>query len=264
MAVATAGAAETKGPRSPAQPNVGRAERTVSMLAGGALATYGLRRRGAPGIALALLGAELLRRGASGHCRLYETFGLTSAGEGVGALPHRSDVTSRAATVNARKAVKFERRVTVRRPAFELYVLWRDFSNLPRFLKHLESVECRDDRRSHWVVRLDSGERVEWDAEIVNDIHGELIAWKTVGNPDIAHAGSVHFRPLAGARGTEVRLVLDYEPPEARVIAAAAKRLGHGPHSLLGDELLRFKELVETGEFYAVDGQREGEDAGSA
>src|SRR3982750_4887570 len=43
---------------------------------------------------------------------------------------HRDDVTSRAATVNARKAIKVERSIQVRRSAEALYTLWRDFSNL--------------------------------------------------------------------------------------------------------------------------------------
>ena len=256
MSLATFGPTRVEGARLAHDQNVGGAERAVSMVAGSALATYGLRRRGVPGIALALLGAELVRRGASGYCRLYETLGVSSAtGGGAGTLPHRADVTSRAATVNARKAIKFERGVTVMRPAAELYALWRDFRNLPRFLEHLESVELLDDKRSHWVARLEGGKRIEWDAEIVNEIDGELIAWKTVGDPDAAHAGSVHFRPAPGGRGTEVKLVVDYEPPATSLITGAAKLLGHVPDTLLREELHRFKRLVESGEIATTEGQ---------
>ena len=158
---------------------------------------------------------------------------------------HRDDVTGRAATVNARKAIKVERTVGVRRPAPELYRLWRDFANLPRFMRHVESVHCADDRHSHWVARVSGGKRVEWDAEIVNDIDGKLIAWKTVGDPDVAHAGSVHFTPVSGDVGTEVKIELDYEPPFARMIGQIAAHLGLTVDSLVDDDLRRFKDYAE-------------------
>src|SRR5256885_6827701 len=128
--------------------NVGQIERAISVAAGGALGAVGLRKRGVSGIALALVGAELTRRGISGHCRLYDALGVTTH---AAANSHRDDVTSRAATVNARKAIKVERSIHVARPAEELYRLWRDFSNLPRFMQHLESVDTIDSMRSHWV-----------------------------------------------------------------------------------------------------------------
>ena len=158
----------------------------------------------------------------------------------------RDDVTSRAATVNARKAIKVEQTIRVQRPAAELYRLWRDFTNLPRFMQHLQAVRCSDDRHSHWVARLPGGKRVEWDAEIVNDIEGKLIAWKTVGDPDVAHAGSVHFTPLLDGTGTEVRIVFDYEPPYARLIDEIASHIGLTADALAADELRRFKAYVES------------------
>jgi uncharacterized membrane protein len=50
--------------------NVSRAERWLSMVAGGALAAYGLKRRSTPGGAAALAGAVLLYRGATGRCNV--------------------------------------------------------------------------------------------------------------------------------------------------------------------------------------------------
>ena len=158
---------------------------------------------------------------------------------------HREDVTGRAATVNARKAIKVERSIQVRRPAEELYRLWRDFSNLPRFMKHLDSVQCSDKLHSHWVAHLPGGKQIEWDSEIVNDIPGQLIAWKTVGHPDIAHAGSVHFTPRSGG-ATEVRIVFDYEPPFASTIGSIASHLGLTPDSMIDGDLQRFREYAET------------------
>lgn len=224
-------------------PNVGQLERAISIVAGGALAAAGLRKRGAVGVALALVGAELTRRGITGHCLVYDALGVGSR------LPrdarHRDDVTSRAATVNARKAIKVERSIQVQRSAEELYSLWRDFSNLPRFMRHLDSVQCTDAIHSRWIAHLPGGKLVEWDSEIVNDIPGQLIAWKTVGDPDIAHAGSVHFTPHVGGTA-EVRVVFDYEPPFAGTVGSIASHLGVTPESLLDGDLRTFREYAES------------------
>ena len=230
-----------------ARENVGPLERLVSVVAGGALAVYGLKRRGTPGVGLALLGAELVRRGASGHCLLYEALGVSTADRGH--LGQRDDVIiGRAATVNARRAIKIERFVTINVPPEELYAFWRNFENLPRFMRHLESVSVVDDRHSNWVAKLPGGKTIAWTAEIVNDIPNVLIAWKTVGSPDVAHAGSVHFRKAPHERGTELQVVFDYEPPGAHLISQIANLFGHAPEALVRDDLDRFKTLMETGE----------------
>jgi uncharacterized membrane protein len=250
MGAAISGSFESSPERGTAQRrNVGDFERALSAVGGGALALLALRKRGLSGLALGVAGAELLRRGATGHCRVYEALGVNTANRD---LDDRGDVTGRAATVNARKAVKIERRILVHRPADELYRAWRDFSRLPRFMQHLDSVTCSDDRHSHWIGHLPGGKRVEWDAEIVNDIPGKLIAWKTVGAPDVAHAGSVHFTPLADTDGTEVRIVFDYEPPAARMIGIIAEHLGLTPETMVAEDLRRFKEAAESAPASAV------------
>jgi uncharacterized membrane protein len=250
----------TTGPRRvkhASAPNVGESERAVSAVVGGMIAAAGIKRRGLGGFALALLGAELIRRGATGHCMLYEAIGFSSAnGDGMtnaerlsGGLAtgtSRPDVRGAAATVNARKSIKIERSIVIDRPATELYAFWRNFGNLPRFLDHLESVVDLGGGRSRWVARAPGNTRVEWDAEIVNDIPDELIAWKTVGQPDVAHAGSVHFTPRARGRGTDVRLVMDYEPPGGRVAAVAAKIIGESPDQKIREDLERLKAVLES------------------
>ena len=65
-------------------------------------------------------------------------------------------------------------------------------------MDNLESVTVLDSRRSHWVAKGPVGTRVEWDAEIHNEIEDELIAWRSLPGADVDQAGSVHFSPAAG------------------------------------------------------------------
>ena len=56
--------------------NITEAERVVSAVAGGILAWAGLRKKSSAGMALALAGGELLRRGITGHCYAFELLGV--------------------------------------------------------------------------------------------------------------------------------------------------------------------------------------------
>jgi uncharacterized membrane protein len=65
--------------------NINRTERSISVLLGGVLAMFGLQRRSRGGLLLAALGAELIRRGTTGRCYLYESLGVRTAPKGQGA-----------------------------------------------------------------------------------------------------------------------------------------------------------------------------------
>jgi uncharacterized membrane protein len=223
--------------------NVGEAERWASAIGGGALAVYGITRlitNGSwGGAVLALIGGSLIYRGSTGHCAMYEAAGINTAGtEGARA---QSPVVS----VPAERGIKVEKSVVINRAPAELYQFWRNFENLPRFMDHLESVTTTGGNRSHWVAKAPAGTSVEWDAEVYNEKAGELIAWRSLEGADVANAGSVHFTPAAG--GTEVRVVLKYDPPAGVIGAAVAKLFGEEPSQQIDEDLRRFKQLMETG-----------------
>jgi uncharacterized membrane protein len=141
------------------------------------------------------------------------------------------------------------RAITVGRPREAVYAFWRDFKNLPRFMRYLEIVDDLGSGRSHWVAKAPVGRKVEWDAEIVEDVPGERIAWHTVGQrDDITHNGSVSFRSAPGGRGTEVHVRLSYDPPGGKIGAMLAKMFGEEPGQQIADDLRRFKQVLETGE----------------
>ena len=229
--------------------NVARAERIGSVALGAALVGLGIRRRDPAGLVAALFGSYFITRGATGRCAVYRALGLSTGPADTVLRPSsRDDVTGQAATVNARKAVKVERSVTIDKPRAELFAFWRDFQNLPRFMEHLVSVRVDSPTRSHWVARAPAGRTVEWDAEIVNEVPNEIIAWKSVGEPDVSNAGAVNFSEAPGGRGTIVRVTLDYEPPAGRVGAMLSHFLSEEPDHQIREDLRKFKQLMETGE----------------
>lgn len=56
--------------------NIGEMERLFSSILGGTMLIGGLARRSLPGLAMAATGAAFLYRGATGHCKVYESLGL--------------------------------------------------------------------------------------------------------------------------------------------------------------------------------------------
>jgi uncharacterized membrane protein len=214
--------------------NVGDTERLVSALGGGALAVFGLSRGSLGGLALAAVGGALVYRGVTGYCHCYEALSISTAEE-----------HGRATSVAAGSGVKVEKSIMVQRPAEELYRFWRQLDNLPRIMRHLKSVTSQGGR-SHWVARGPMGASVEWDAEIINERPGELIAWRSLEGSQVDTAGSVHFTPAPGGRGTDVRVTLKYDPPAGKAGSAVARLLGKEPAQQIEEDLRRFKYEMES------------------
>ena len=227
--------------------NVHSTERLASLVGGIAFLTLGLSRRSNAGHLASLLGGALIFRGATGFCPVKAGF-----------EHHENGDDETAAVFDYDDGVDVDHSVTVMRPATELYAFWRRFSNLPQIMDHLESVTEIDKNRSRWVAEGPAGRNVEWEAEVINDIPNELIAWKTLEGSDVTSAGSVHFTEAPGGRGTEVRVHLRYDPPFGRAGRLIAKLFREEPSIQVADDLRRFKQMMETGEVSTIDGQPSG------
>ena len=155
-------------------------------------------------------------------------------------------------------AVRVIRSIVINRPREEVYRFWRDFENLPRFMRHLQSVRTLDERRSHWVTSAPRGGKVEWESELTADQTGALIAWRSVEGSQVENAGTVRFEPRPGGRGTIVRVELEYRPPGGLAGAALATVFGESAQQQLHDDLHRLKQVLETGDVVRSDGSPEG------
>jgi uncharacterized membrane protein len=146
------------------------------------------------------------------------------------------------------RGIRVSETVTIARPREEVYRFWRDFTNLPRFMEHLEAVQVLDDRRSHWRARAPAGSSVEWDAELIEDRPNERISWRSVQEADVSNTGTVRFQVAPGNRGTEIHVSLRYDPPAGRLGALVAKLFGEEPSEQVKGDLRRLKQVLETGE----------------
>jgi len=202
-------------------------------------------------IDLALLGSGFARS----RTKVGRLFAATAAVAGVTAIDTFSAARqSRNPTLNRIGApIHVLKTITINRDPADVYEFWRDLSNLPRFMAHLESVEVSD-RTSTWRAKGPAGSAIAWDAEIVLDRPGECIAWKSIeGTTPVPNRGVVRFRKAPGARGTEVRVELKYEPPGGALGATFAKLFGEEPAQQIGGDLRRLKQVLETGEVLQSD-----------
>jgi uncharacterized membrane protein len=149
--------------------------------------------------------------------------------------------------------IHVKRSITIGRPREEIYSFWHDFQNLPRFMRHLESVTITGSGRSHWKAKAPAGATVEWDAETTADQPNELIAWHSLGNSDVDNSGMVRFTDAPGGRGTEVHVDLRYDPPGGTFGAMFAKMFGEDPGTQIADDLRRLKQVLEIGELVLSD-----------
>ncbi|MCY7368159.1 MAG: cyclase, partial [Chamaesiphon sp.] len=219
--------------------NFSDTERWGSLITGGALVLSGLSQRSLRGALMAIAGGTLAYHGVAGQKSLQDTVVEAT----------RLD-----------RPIRVEKTVSIQnKSAEELYTFWHNFENLPIFMKHLKSVTVISDTRSHWVANAPLGNSVEWDADIINDRENQLISWASVPGADVENSGFVRFQSAPPGRGTEVKVVLEYSIPGGGLTAAIAKVFGENPEQQIGDDLRRFKMLMETGELATTEGQSCGQ-----
>jgi uncharacterized membrane protein len=212
--------------------NVPGWERIASVVLGAGLVGTGVARiagvrmkeRGIlGGVVLGLAGVALLGRGISGRSGLYRMRSV-------------------------RKGIEVRRAVTIQCSPQEVYELWRDLRNLPRFMEHVKSIEIESDRISRWRV-AGGPKTLEWRAEITEDTPGRRLRWRSLPGGDIEHEGVVDVYEAPGGRGTVVEVRMRYRPPGGLVVMGMLNGiLRKLPGLQLAEELARLRMLIETGE----------------
>ena len=211
--------------------NIGTSERIVSAFGGAALAVWGLRNLGSStGVTMFLGGSYLLARGLTGYCAVNNLVGRNTEEKKTSALEVKTTML-------------------INRPRAEVYAYWRRLENLPNFMEHLKEVKELDDKKSEWTAEVPGGlGTVSWQAEILEDVSGEVIAWSSLPGSTVDNAGEVKFKDASGNRGTEVKATITYRLPAGQLGSLAGKLFNPKVESMIREDLRRFKRILETGE----------------
>lgn len=198
----------------------------ASFVGGGALTAFGISRKSLGGVAMAAAGGLLIYRAAT----------------------HRNEPSS----------IHVQKSVTIMKPVAEVFGFWRNFENLPRIMRHLESVTTIDNRYSHWIARGPAKTQIEWDAEVIEERENEFIVWRSCAGADVENRGSVQFSSALNGEATEINVAIDYAAPAGRLGAAFARLFGEEPEQQVREDLRHFKALMEAGEIPTIEGQPSG------
>ena len=211
--------------------NLNKFERIVSAV-GGAYLLYDSfkNKRSIPEIGAA---AFMIFRGVSGYCPVTEAV---------------QKVANRKNGSNHKPSnVNIHTRLIVGRPVAEVYAFWRKLSNLPLFMKHLESVQEMSSTASEWKATLPGGVgSISWDAEIVKEEENKFIGWRSLPGSTINNAGKVEFKD-AGELGTLIHVTFSYKAPMGSAGEEIAKKLNPMFEKMVREDIMGFKRYMETG-----------------
>ncbi len=212
--------------QSSSKSNALSAQQWAAILGGSALALFGLSRKSKTGVAIAAAGGALAYKG-----------GTTSG---------QSDKTPAEASFAIECSPE------------QAYSFWHNFENLPRFMRHLQSVKVTGDGRSEWTADGPMGTPVQWTAETTEDEPNRRIAWRSVPGSQLENSGSVEFREATGGRGTVVAARMEFKAPAGAMGRAVAMLTGKDPQFTIREALRRFKSILEAGEVASTLGQTHG------
>jgi len=201
-----------------------------TVIGGGLLGLYGLVRRSPMGLMLGLAGAALLARGLTGQ-------------------PLRSLLSGRrlgdTLSNGLSQTIDFEKSIHIDASPDEVYDLWANYENFPRFMSHLVEVRDLGRRRSHWVVKGPGGTEFAWNSVLTEQSRPHRMAWRSEPGAEIPQSGSIQFEPHRG--GTHVTVRMSYTPPAGVLGHGLATLLGSDPKSRMDDDLARMKSFIERG-----------------
>jgi uncharacterized membrane protein len=197
--------------------------RLLAGTAGSAMIGYGLGKRDLFGWLTAAAGLSLLGRALS-NATWSQLFGLESG----------------------RDAVEFQKEISVNAPVDQVFALWSDVEDFPRFMEHVLEVHVVGPGLTSWTVRGPLGVPVHFEAETTVFKPTEEIAWKSIDNATVPNAGRIQFRSNPDGT-TRISVHLSYTPPAGIFGNVVAWLMGDDPRELMNVDLMRFKSLLDNG-----------------
>jgi uncharacterized membrane protein len=189
---------------------------------GGGLATYGVVRRGGPGLVAAGAGGAILVRAVANRS-LRRVLGI-----GAG-----------------RDAVDFRKTFHVRAPIAEVFARFADVESFPRFMAHVREVRRLGEDRFFFTAEGPARLPVSWEAEVTERVPDRLLAWRSADGAAVRNMGVVHFDVEGDCTRVDIRL--SYNPPAGALGHVIASLFGADPKHALDEDMVRFQSLLERG-----------------
>lgn len=180
--------------------------------------------------------------------------GLGMAGVGSGLIysglknngVFEDDFKRRVLNTQLGEAQRLTASIVVERPVDEVFEAWSECSNLALCMKGIDAVERINSTQWHFKAGAPQSKFfVEWNAEVVEHIDNELLAWRTMPGSDINHEGVVEFHALPDGLSAEVHCTVVFLPPAGKLGEKLSEMTGDLGNRMLGEELERFKYFME-------------------
>jgi uncharacterized membrane protein len=146
---------------------------------------------------------------------------------------------------SGRRAMDVHKMLLIHAPVERVFDTLARFEEYPHFMRTVRSVRSQSNGHLHWTVTGPAGLPLEWEAEVIALERPRTIAWRTVPNSTIGHAGTIRLEPWNGATRLDIRM--SYSPPAGVLGHAVASALAANPKRLLDEEMLRVKTFLESG-----------------
>jgi HSP20 family molecular chaperone IbpA/ribosome-associated toxin RatA of RatAB toxin-antitoxin module len=142
---------------------------------------------------------------------------------------------------------RIEQSIEVNVPAPKVYNQLTQFEDYPRFMEGVEEVRQLDDTHLHWRAKMNSHD-MEWDAEIMEQVPDQVIAWRNTAGP--IKMNKLEVRPVDQDR-TKVTLLTEFEALQQQAqgqgqgqgqdMDLETRMAEHAVHDLMG-----FKRFIES------------------
>ena len=152
------------------------------------------------------------------------------------------------------RVIDIRRTVIVQAPLEHTFSVLEAFENFPVFMRHIRAVLRPSDRESvagpssdgasRWVVAGPAGVAIESDAVTTVNRRNKVLAWRSVPNAGIEHAGIIRIDTLP-VDSTRIDLQMSYCPPAGALGHAMGRVFGRDAETVLDEDLKRLKCFIE-------------------
>ncbi|MEX0639118.1 MAG: SRPBCC family protein [Balneolaceae bacterium] len=145
-------------------------------------------------------------------------------------------------------------RIEVDLPLAKVYELLCNPVHFPKFLGRIDQVDKVNSQTFEYTTQI-GGQEFQWVTNIIDNLRNTRFAWITI-NGNLNQTGTIRFTPLDNGERTRVDFSLDYRTFYGEPGEELAEFIETLPAQLNGD-LLKFKELAESGTFKETEAESE-------